>query len=113
MGFSWGVASLPCFCGAVGSHGHDDHHKVHVSTWEYDRCSDKAPDYWTSGSCSGSEGSPINLCGAETHSSLTRFVTSNWNAQRNLEIFNNGHTVQVMSAKDDHDETRRIVSKAR
>ena len=63
--------------------------------WNYDRC-DMAhgPSAWAGACSSGSENSPIDVCGAQSFS-LPRLHGENWMTPRTIKIKNNGYTIQV------------------
>eukprot|EP00667_Euglena_gracilis_P005890 EG_transcript_5933 len=68
-----------------------------ANEWTYDRCSEHGPVAWPN-TCPPTvqqQGSPINLCGAQTLNAAPAFALANWDMPRTMTILDNKHTVQV------------------
>ena len=86
-------------CGAVAEPMCSVSSKVSHS-WSYDRCDSHygpTSSAWTSGtSCNNQKGSPINVCGAVPFPGANPTVTTTgWAMTRDMDIKNNGHTIQA------------------
>ena len=71
---------------------------IQSTHFSYERCAANGPhsEGWTGLHCRGTEGSPIDVCGAVPFPSTPPDITySNaWALDRTVTTLNNGHTIQ-------------------
>jgi carbonic anhydrase len=74
--------------------------RADAGAWNYDRCSPTGPAGWE-GACKAQvQGTPINLCGAQSLAKPTITLSSSYSSNRIMSISNNGATITVAVVSD-------------